>query len=288
MTGLAYLSAVVAALLAVAALFSARSLAGPWLVEVARRQAGLLIETFNKAACGGRLTRPEHGRIAVGSVLTVLVLGSFAIGPEASLVVAAVAPWVVLWLAKWRYGRYCLAVEKSLPQLAATLSTVLASGTSLIYGLREAASSATGPIGRELTLVTAELELGASVDAALDRFRVRVGSAQVDAFVAALQVQRQVGGNLVTLLREIASAGEEQQRLEGEVSAASAQARFTALIVVGLPVVATLLGELIFPGFLAGLFSNFIAVWLVGLSFVMQLAGFAVIRKVVSQSLKGR
>ncbi len=82
--------------------------------------------------------------------------------------------------------------------------------------------------------------------------RARAPSARLDALVAACLLQRRAGGDLARLLRESARAMEDQSRLEDEVSAATAQARFTGLIVVLLPLGGGLLAELASPGWFAG------------------------------------
>ena len=83
--------------------------------------------------------------------------------------------------------------------------------------------------------------------------RRRVGSQRIDSLVAACLLQRRAGGDLARLLRERRGAIEEQARLEGEVRAATAQARFTGLLVVLLPLGGALLAELASPGYLRGL-----------------------------------
>ena len=65
--------------------------------------------------------------------------------------------------------------------------------------------------------------------------RARVRSPRLDTVVAACVLQRRAGGDLARLLRESARSMEEQSRLEGELRAATAQARFTGLLVVALP-----------------------------------------------------
>ena len=75
----------------------------------------------------------------------------------------------------------------------------------------------------------------------------------MDVLVAACLLQRRAGGDLARLLRDSARALEDQARLEREVRAATAQARFTALIVVLLPLGGALLAELASPGWFAGL-----------------------------------
>ena len=74
--------------------------------------------------------------------------------------------------------------------------------------------------------------------------------------MAGVLLQRDAGGDLPNLLRDLASTLETATRQEREAIAATAQARFTARIVLGLPLVAALLAELAKPGLLATLVTN--------------------------------
>ena len=96
--------------------------------------------------------------------------------------------------------------------------------------------------------------------------RLRVRSPRMDTLVAACVLQRRAGGDLAGLLRESARAMEDQARLEDEVRSATAQARFTAMLVVLMPVGGGLLAELASPGWFAGLWSSFLTAWLVGIA----------------------
>ncbi len=109
--------------------------------------------------------------------------------------------------------------------------------------------------------------------------RARVRSSRMDALVAACLVQRRAGGDLALLLRECAEAFGDQSRLEDEVRAATAQARFTGLIVVLLPAGGALLAELASPGFVAGMASSLLTAWLVGVALVLQAVAAVAIRR---------
>ena len=76
-------------------------------------------------------------------------------------------------------------------------------------------------------------------------------SARVDAFAAALLSQRLAGGDLAGLLRRFAAGAAERDRVAEDARAATAQARFTGLLVVAMPTGGALFAELIQPGFLA-------------------------------------
>ena len=61
-------------------------------------------------------------------------------------------------------------------------------------------------------------------------------------------LQRDAGGDLAALLRDLAAALEERGRVVADARSATAQARFTALLVTALPAAGLVLGELAQPG----------------------------------------
>src|SRR5205823_2960276 len=98
-----------------------------------------------------------------------------------------------------------------------------------------------------------------------------------DSIVAAILLQRDAGGDLPALLRELAGALEAAARQDRDAVAATAQARFTARIVLVLPIGAALLAELGSPGFLAGLLANPISAFLTCLALALQVLGLALL-----------
>ena len=111
------------------------------------------------------------------------------------------------------------------------------------------------------------------------RLRARAGSHAWDTLTAAVLLQRDAGGDLAALLRELAVSGEAAERAERDARAATAQARFTAWLVLGLPAAAACLAELAAPGFLATLAGNPLSAWLAGLGVLLQLVALACVRR---------
>jgi tight adherence protein B len=175
--------------------------------------------------------------------------------------------------------RYRHAVEAGAAGMALALSDALVGGHSLRGALGEAAAGLGGAPGQELKRVARELALGARTDDALEAMRGRVRGHGVDTIVAASLLQRRSGGDLARLLRDCARALEEQERLERDARAATAQARFTGLIVVLLPLGGALLAELASPGYLRSLAGSFLTAWLAGLALVMQAVAAVLIRR---------
>ena len=72
---------------------------------------------------------------------------------------------------------------------------------------------------------------------------------------------------------------EDHARLEHDARAATAQARFTGLIVVLLPLGGALLAELASPGYVARLAGSFLTAWLGGMALAMQAVAAVLIRR---------
>ena len=101
----------------------------------------------------------------------------------------------------------------------------------------------------------------------------------MDSLCAALLSQQLGGGDLAGLLRRHATAAADRDRVAADARAATAQARFTGLLVVAMPTGAALFAELIEPGFLARILADPAATVLLVLATGLQLAGFAAIRR---------
>ena len=104
-------------------------------------------------------------------------------------------------------------------------------------------------------------------------------SARVDAFAAALLSQRLAGGDLAGLLRRFAAGAAERDRAAEDARTATAQARFTGLLVVAMPSGGALFAELIQPGFLGQAARLARLAVLLVLAAALQLVGFVAIRR---------
>jgi tight adherence protein B len=130
----------------------------------------------------------------------------------------------------------------------------------------------------ELRRTAGALAAGDSTESALDALRARAGSRAWDTLVAAILLQRDAGGDLPGLLRDLAASLEAAQRSEDDALAVTAQARFTARLVAGLPVLAIGLTELANPGFVAGLLAQPLSVVLVVVAALFELLALLAVR----------
>jgi tight adherence protein B len=222
----------------------------------------------------------ERRRLAGLGAAAAIVPGWLVGGLEVALPLSVAGPGLAAWAISSRRRRYRAAVERSLPEVATAVADSLAAGRSLRASLPGAAAYLDGPPAAELARLGAELDLGAGTGDAVAAWRARMRSERVDAFAAALLSQRLAGGDLAGLLRRFAAGAAERDRVAEDAKSATAQARFTGLLVVAMPTGGALFAELVQPGFLAKLLGSPAAAILLALAVGLQAIGFVAIRRI--------
>ena len=240
----------------------------------------LALEPLRRAGSEGYAPSTlERRRLAVVGAGAALAGGWLLAGAVVALPMAIAGPSLAGWTVSSRRRRYRRAVERALPEVAAAVADSLAAGRSLRASLPAAASSVDGPAAVELSRLGVELDLGAPTTLAIEGWRRRMRSARLDAFAAALLSQRRAGGDLAGLLRRFAAGAAERDRAADDARSATAQARFTGLLVVAMPSGGALFAELIRPGFLLEVLAAPASAVLLAMAAALQVAGFVAIRR---------
>ena len=91
--------------------------------------------------------------------------------------------------------------ENQLPDTLTLLSTSLRAGYSLLQAVEAVASEAPDPTAREFGRAIAESRLGRAVVQSLEGISTRMRSADFEWAVMAIEIQREVGGNLAEVLQ---------------------------------------------------------------------------------------
>ena len=253
------------------------------VVEHARVSAWVaaVVRPLRRAGEEGRApTDRERRRLAALGGVSLLAAGWLLAGPVLGVVAAAAGPAAVAAALRARRARWRRRLAGEAAGAARSLAGALAAGRSVRSAIGEAAVGLDGPAGNELRLTAAALAAGASTDAALERLRARAASPPWDTLVAAVLLQRDAGGDLAGLLRDLAHSLDTAERTERDAVAATAQARFTAWLVAALPACAAVLAELASPGFIGGLLTRPLSAALTSVAVALQIVALVVIRRV--------
>lgn len=272
-----------------AALAGGAAVLGAWEALAAVEQAavaravGRVVAPLRAAGSSGRVpTSAERRRLGAVGAATLLAAGWLVAGPWAGAALAAGAPWAAGRALAARRRAWRAELAAGAPALARAMADALAAGHA-IRGALAAAAEAGGPVGaagRELRDAARALALGERTEVVLERLRVRAQDPGWDTLVAAILLQRDAGGDLAALLRAIAQTLEERARLEADARGATAQARFTAWLVVLMPAGAAGLAEATDPGFVGGLASSPLSGVLAAVAVGLGLGAVLAIRRI--------
>jgi tight adherence protein B len=172
--------------------------------------------------------------------------------------------------------------EAQLPDTLGLWVNALRSGYGVLQAMDAIARDAPEPTATEFKRVVREVSLGIDVDDALEHMLERVDSEDLDLVITAVNIQREVGGNLAEILEVIAHTVRERIKLKGEIRVLTTQGRVTGYLISGLPIVLALFLNVVSSGFISPMFENRACGWpMIGVGFALIGMGTAVIQKIV-------
>jgi tight adherence protein B len=115
-----------------------------------------------------------------------------------------------------------------LPDVLTIMASSLRAGHSFMQALDTVAKEIAQPAATEFQRVVAEIRLGRPAEDALEALAERVGSADFMWAVLAVNIQREVGGNLAEILDNVADTLRERATLRRQIKVLTAEGRLSA------------------------------------------------------------
>src|SRR5688500_1430175 len=126
----------------------------------------------------------------------------------------------------------------------------LRAGYSTMQAMEAVSRELPAPISDEFHRVVQEMQIGISMEKALENLLRRIPSEDLDFVVTAVNVQREVGGNLSEILDTISFTIRERVRIKGEIRVMTAQVRTSGIVLSLIPVFLTLILWFLNPAYL--------------------------------------
>jgi tight adherence protein B len=92
------------------------------------------------------------------------------------------------------------------------------------------------PVSVEFRRVVQEVQLGLPMETALDHLLNRISSEDLDLVITAINIQREVGGNLAEILEVISHTIRERVRIKGEIEVLTSQGMATGYAITFMPI----------------------------------------------------
>ena len=170
--------------------------------------------------------------------------------------------------------------QDQFPAVIERLADSLQAGFSLPQAIEFVVPNLSQPSSEEMASITNQIRLGFTVDQALLELYRRRPSEDVRILVEGLTLQRQVGGNMSSMMREMAELLRNRGEMENEVRTMTAQGRLSAVVIALLvPVSLGLLS--LFPGYTDVLFNTTIGNLVLVVAGALELLGALLVARLV-------
>jgi tight adherence protein B len=126
----------------------------------------------------------------------------------------------------------------------------LRAGYSTMQAMEAVSKELPSPICDEFRRVVQEMQIGIPMEGALENLLRRIPSDDLDFVITAINVQREVGGNLSEILDTISFTIRERVRIKGDIRAITAQVRTSGTILSLIPVFLTVILWFLNPKYL--------------------------------------
>ena len=197
------------------------------------------------------------------------------------LVVAAVAGGIPYAMLRLALRRREAKLRGQLPDVLTVMASSLRAGHSFLQALDTVAKEINEPAATEFNRVVAEIRLGRPAEDALSSMGDRIGSEDFKWAVLAINIQREVGGNLAEILDTVADTIRERDKIRRDVDTLTTEGRLSAYVLIAMPFVIALYMTLVNPEYIALLFTTGIGIVLTIVASCLMVAGIAWMRKIV-------
>ena len=227
----------------------------------------------------------RSGEFVVASALGALVFGILGAAllhsPLLALIVAVVGGALPTLLLRSALNKRAEKLREQLPDVLTIMASSLRAGHSFLQSLDTVAKEIAHPAAAEFQRVVAEIRLGRPAEDALESLAERVGSPDFMWAVLAVNIQREVGGNLAEILDTVADTLRERAMLRRQIKVLTAEGRLSAWVLGLLPFGIALYMFAVNPDYIGLLFKTTYGIIMLIVAGALLVAGILWMKKIV-------
>jgi tight adherence protein B len=235
------------------------------------------LEAAGVSLRSGEFVVATVGATLLGAVLAMALLSNLLLAGVIGVVSGAV-PTLVLRMSLGRRGD---KMREQLPDVLTIMASSLRAGHSFLQALDTVAREIPAPANVEFQRLVAEIRLGRPAEDALEALADRVGSSDFRWAVLAVNIQREVGGNLAEILDNVSDTLRERATMRRQIRVLTAEGRLSAWVLAILPFAIAIYMFAVNPDYISLLFTKQIGLFMLGTAGVLMVLGILWMRKIV-------
>lgn len=258
--------------------------AGTAVGVVGRQVSQGRIRLFNAAwleSTGYKGSQADVLILVFSGGLAAAVLGLVSGGPVLAVGLFLAAPFIGYLVLSRQAGKRRGKFDTQLTDTLQLLAGSLRAGHSILRAIDAAAAEAASPTSEEMRRVVTETSLGRDLLASLNDTATRMKSDDFVWVAQAIQINQEVGGNLADVLDQVNETIRERSEIKGQIKALAAEGKFSAYILMAMPVGIVGMLMVVNPGYMSRLFTDPLGWVMIGISLVLMAIGGLWLRKII-------
>lgn len=229
------------------------------------------------------VTGQEYMMLVGGSALFIFVLLAIATLQLSEPLLFAVG-WVVFasLYVQFKANRRMKQFTNQLGDAIAMMSNAIKSGFTFQQAMDIVAKEIKGPISEEFVRALNEIQLGVTLEEALEGICQRVKDDDFEMVAMSVVIQRQVGGNLSQILDTVGGTIRDRIKLRGEIKSLTAEGVISGWTIALLPVIVGLFCNVMNPDYFKGMLDTDFGKYLGIACLVSEIIGGLVIRWIIN------
>jgi tight adherence protein B len=232
-------------------------------------------------------------KLKPGEYMAVFVIVVFGMGfiawflggqePFSALIGAAVGAFLPRFYINRQKSKRLDTFNSQLPDMLGLMVNGLRAGFSTVQAMESVSKEMPAPLSDEFRRLVQEMQLGISMDSAMANLLRRIPSADLDLIATAINVQREVGGNLAEILDTIGHTIRERIRIVGLINVLTSQVMYSGRFLALLPLILSGLLWFLNRSYMMSLFNPstiFCGISVIVLAVIMVSTGYFVMTRI--------
>ncbi len=216
---------------------------------------------------------PQAHNVLLGAPVAVFPFLAAALGVSVALIPLLAYPVFLYLLLLWKVSRFGKALVEQMPGFLDGVSRSLAVGNTMPVAIRLTIEKSPDPVQRVFDQVLRRHELGASVEDALQQVARSYDIRELSMLASVISVNARFGGKVEPVLTNISTAIREKERARRELLALTAETRFSAWLLSGMPVGVAAMMAAFNPRYIYGMWTDPTGHWLLLGAFGLEVVG---------------
>lgn len=242
------------------------------------------VRLFNREAlenAGLRMSQADFFILVLAGALVGAVAGLVVAGPLLAVLFVLVSPLVGHLVLGFLAGKRRNSFDLQLGDTLQLLAGGLRAGHSILRAIDAAATESLSPTAEEMRRVVTETSLGRDLQSSLNDTAERMRNEDFVWIAQAIQINREVGGNLAEVLDQVNETIRERSEIKGHIKSLAAEGKFSAYILMAMPIGIVVMLMLVNPGYMNVMFTHPLGWGMIAASVILMTIGGLWMRKII-------